>query len=235
MQPLPYSPAQDVAVPMPAWLAAYERHVHDLRETGRMLHARGWSLGTSSNYSVVVQRDPIRILITASGKDKGRLCPSDFVLVDGQGTPVVADQEKSSAETLLHCVLAEQSDVGSILHTHSVWGTLLSDFHFAEDGFVIEDFEMLKGLEGITSHEHRVWIPILDNSQDIAALSDVVRQRLADGETLPHGFLLRQHGLYTWGHDLFAARRHVEIFEFLFECVARKMALQGVLPSASVH
>ena len=94
---------------------------------------------------------------------------------------------------------------------------------------------MLKGLEGITSHDHRVWIPILDNSQDIAALSEIVRQRLSEGDTLPHGFLLRQHGLYTWGRDLFAARRHVEIFEFLFECVARKMTLQGMLPSASIH
>ena len=135
MELIPFTPAPEVAEPLPECLAAYEPHVQDLRETGRMFHARGWSLGTSSNYSVVVQRDPVQILITASGKDKGRLQPSDFVLVDGQGEHVVSEQAKSSAETLLHCVLAEQADVGSILHTHSVWGTLLSEFHFAEDGF----------------------------------------------------------------------------------------------------
>jgi ribulose-5-phosphate 4-epimerase/fuculose-1-phosphate aldolase len=37
-----------------------------------------------------------------------------------------------------------------------------------------------------------------------------------------HGFLLSRHGLYTWGRDLAEARRHVEIFEFLFEAVARE-------------
>jgi hypothetical protein len=27
---------------------------------------------------------------------------------------------------------------------------------------------MLKGLDGVTTHEHREWIPILPNSQDMA-------------------------------------------------------------------
>ncbi|MEL7265147.1 MAG: class II aldolase/adducin family protein, partial [Planctomycetota bacterium] len=41
-------------------------------------------------------------------------------------------------------------------------------------------------------------------------------------DILQYGFLIRGHGLYTWGRDLFAARRHVEIFEFLFDCVCRE-------------
>ena len=49
---------------------------------------------------------------------------------------------------MLHVVLAEQNDIGCILHTHSVWGTLLSDHFFENGGFEIEGFEMLKGLEG---------------------------------------------------------------------------------------
>jgi methylthioribulose-1-phosphate dehydratase len=36
-----------------------------------------------------------------------------------------------------------------------------------------------------------------------------------------HGFLLREHGLYTWGQSLREAKRHVEILEFLVEVVAR--------------
>jgi methylthioribulose-1-phosphate dehydratase len=42
---------------------------------------------------------------------------------------------------------------------------------------------------------------------------------------MTHGFLIRGHGLYTWGKDVFSARRHVEIYEFLFECLIRKMSL----------
>jgi ribulose-5-phosphate 4-epimerase/fuculose-1-phosphate aldolase len=36
-----------------------------------------------------------------------------------------------------------------------------------------------------------------------------------------HAFLLRRHGLYTWGDTLLQAVRHVEIVEFLLEAVAR--------------
>lgn len=202
--------------------------VDDLRDTGRMLHSRGWSLGTSSNYSVVLEREPLELLLTASGKDKGRLERRDFVRVDERGHRVerpadnFALENKPSAETLLHVVLAELPDVGAVLHTHSVWGTLLSDRYFDEGGLEIEGFEMLKGLEGNTTHEMKEWVPIFDNTQDIAALADELRTRLHDREQpIKHGFLIRKHGLYTWGRNLAAARRHIEVFEFLFECIGR--------------
>jgi methylthioribulose-1-phosphate dehydratase len=40
-----------------------------------------------------------------------------------------------------------------------------------------------------------------------------------------HGFLLREHGLYTWGATVQEAKRHVEILEFLLEAVARASAM----------
>ena len=67
-------------------------NIEVLRETGAMFYERGWSLGTSSNYSVVTDRDPLELLITASGKDKGRLQSDDFVRVDGEGRPCTPDQ-----------------------------------------------------------------------------------------------------------------------------------------------
>jgi methylthioribulose-1-phosphate dehydratase len=36
-----------------------------------------------------------------------------------------------------------------------------------------------------------------------------------------HGFLIAGHGLYTWGSTLAEARRHVEVFEFLFALALR--------------
>jgi methylthioribulose-1-phosphate dehydratase len=46
-------------------------------------------------------------------------------------------------------------------------------------------------------------------------------RKLLDRETSAHAFLLHRHGLYTWGHTLRDAERHVEILEFLFEAVGR--------------
>ena len=207
-------------------LAGLESQIDALRECGQVFWQRGWSVGTSSNYSAVVSRDPIELVVTASGMDKGRLSREDFVRVGESGQPSSEGQPKSSAETMLHVMLARQDDVGAILHTHSVWATLLSDLFAGEGGFEITGYEMLKGLAGVTTHEHVEYVPIFENTQDIPALADEVEDRLFSQQTnFIHGFLIRQHGLYTWGETVEDARRHVEIYEFLFECIARRMQL----------
>ena len=207
-------------------LTNYTAQVDALCETGHWLWQRGFSLGTSSNYSVVVNREPLELLLTASGKDKGHLTRGDFVIVDAQGKPTAPGQPKSSAETLLHTVAAEQPGVGAILHTHSVYSTILSDLFF-EQGYVeISGYEMLKGLAGVTTHEHTWRMEIFENTQDIPRLAEQVRRRLNDPtKPLTHGYLIRKHGLYTWGVDLAEARRHIEIIEFLLECTYRRRML----------
>ncbi len=224
---LPSIPADDP-------LSGLEPQIDALRDCGRLFFARGWSVGTSSNYSVVLGRAPLELLVTASGMDKGRLSRQDFVRVAADGQPAVGGQPKSSAETMLHVALAERPDVNAVLHTHSVWSTLLSDLYAADGGFEIEGYEMLKGLEGVRTHEHREWVHVFENTQDIPALADEVRRLLDDPRRpLAHGFLIRRHGLYTWGRSVDDARRHVEIFEFLLECVVRRMILTGALPPSA--
>jgi len=216
-------------------LAGLVEQIDALREVGAMFWQRGWSVGTSSNYSVVVSRDPLELLVTASGKDKGRLTRGDFVRIGASGKPVADGQPKSSAETLLHVVAARQPGVGAVLHTHSIWSTLLSDLFQPQGGFEISGYEMLKGFEGVKTHEHTSWVEIFDNTQDIPVLAEQVRERMNDAaKPLAHGYLIHKHGLYTWGRDLDEARRHVEIFEFLLECVARRMILAGELKSNGV-
>ena len=203
------------------------RHlIADLTETGHDFHRRGWSLGTSSNYSVVVSRDPLTLLMTGSGFDKGRLQPEQFLLVDEHAVAVGETTLKPSAEALLHTALARHGAV-AVLHTHSVAATVLSE-HFLKDGSLrIAGYEMLKGLSGITTHESEAVIEIFPNTQDIASLATVIEGRLADSTNpLRHGFLMAGHGLYTWGESLAAARRQIEVLEFLFEVVMQKRLLR---------
>ena len=207
-------------------------HVDSLQAIGREFHARGWSLGTSSNYSVVLSRSPLELLVTASGKDKSALGRDDFVRVDATGRVCDGSDRRSSAETLLHCTITELvPSVGAVLHTHSVWGTLLSRADLPAGSLRIEGYEMLKGLEGIATHATHVDVPIFANTQDMGELSARIRERFAGldfaapGRPPLHGFLIAGHGLYTWGRDLGEARRQIEIYEFLFECVARARTL----------
>lgn len=190
-----------------------------LSSIGREFHTRGWARGTSGNYSAILHRDPLKLIITSSGLDKSALAASDFLEIDGESR-VLRGKGKPSAETFLHLAIARGRDVGCILHTHSVWSTLLSERHSSAGGMAIAGYEMLKGLEGITTHAHREWIPIVENSQNIPALSEKVTALLKRTPDV-HGFLLSGHGLYTWGTDIAQARRHVEILEFLLEVVGR--------------
>ena len=192
-----------------------------IAELARLCYARGWAPGTSGNFSVTVSRDPLRLAITASGVDKGALTAGDIVEIDAHGT-VVAGSGRPSAEASLHLAIAQGRGAGAVLHTHSIWSTIISEA--AEDGLAIEGYEMLKGLDGVSSHEHREWLPVLENTQDWAAAAPRVEGVLAEHPEA-HGFLIRRHGLYTWGRDLAGARRQLETFEFLFEVIGRKRGM----------
>lgn len=191
-----------------------------LSQVGRRFYDRGWALGTSGNFSAVVSRDPLRLAITSSGVSKRELAPRHILLCDEQGAVAGRKPGKPSAETFLHIEIARRRKAGAVLHTHSVWSTMLSDRHAAAGGAALEGYEMLKGLSGVTSHEHREWIPVLENDQDMRRLSQAVAGTLEKHETA-HAFLLRRHGLYTWGATLEEAERHVEILEFLMEAECR--------------
>jgi methylthioribulose-1-phosphate dehydratase len=193
-----------------------------LVEIARQSYARGWVLGTSGNFSAVVSRDPLRLAITTSGVDKGTLTAREIVEIDEHGR-VVAGSGRPSAEAGLHLAIARVRGAAAVLHTHSIWSTILSDAA-TRDGLAIEGYEMLKGLDRVATHEHREWLPILDNTQDWAAAVPQVEAMLTE-QPKAHGFLIRRHGLYTWGRDLAEAKRHMETLEFLFEVIGRKRGI----------
>jgi len=199
--------------------ARFARLAAGLAEIGRNFYERGWVFGTSGNFSAVVSKDPLRLAITSTGLDKGDLDAKHFLEIDERAR-VVRGDGKPSAETGLHLAIVRTRGAGAVLHTHSLWSTVLSDAHAAAGALTIEGFEMLKGLEGVQTHQHRETLPIFENSQDIAQLATQVQKRLESDPSI-HGFLLRRHGLYTWGRDLAEAKRHVEILEFLLEALGR--------------
>ena len=191
-----------------------------LVSVARGFYGRGWLMGTSGNLSAVVEREPLRLAITASGVDKGELTAEQVLLVDDAVQLVKESAKKPSDESLLHVRIVKERGAGAVLHTHSIWNTIFSDLHAKYGGVKIEGFEMLKGLAGVRSHEHSEWLPIVDNSQDMPALADTISKTL-NAHPSAHGFLIKRHGLYTWGDDLAQAKRHIEILEFLLETMGQ--------------
>ncbi|WP_065759879.1 methylthioribulose 1-phosphate dehydratase [Pseudomonas defluvii] len=195
----------------------------EIIEAGRFLYGRGWSPATSSNYSTRLSAD--QALLTVSGKHKGQLGVDDVLATDLAGNSLEPGK-KPSAETLLHTQLyAWRADIGAVLHTHSVNATVLSRVT-AGDYLVFEDYELQKAFSGISTHESTVQVPIFENDQDIARLAAKVQPWL---EAHPDcvGYLIRGHGLYTWGPRMSDALRQVEAFEFLFECELKVRSVTG--------
>jgi len=192
----------------------------ELAAIGRRFYGRGWVQGTSGNFSAVVSREPLRLAITASSVHKGQLRDAHIIEIDGEADIVGTRTRAPSAEALLHLEVVRRRGAGGVLHTHSIWGTILSGAGPHRDFLTIDGFEMLKGLSGVRTHTHVERIPIIDNDQDMSRLARVVGDTL-DRNPEAHAFLLRRHGLYTWGDTLADAERHVEILEFLFEAIGR--------------
>ncbi|WP_216904896.1 methylthioribulose 1-phosphate dehydratase [Synechococcus sp. CCY 9618] len=190
------------------------------------IHRRGWCDGTGGNFSSVLERSPLALLMAPSGVDKGSVAPDSLIVVDEIGA-VIAGEGRASAETALHLAIVSGTAAGAVLHTHSQAGTLLSEHYAAEGELELRDLEMLKGLEGIRSHATRVALPVLANDQDISRLSALAGPLLP---AAPHGLLIAGHGLYAWGADLTIAVRHLEILEFLLEQHWRQLLLAALAP-----
>ncbi|WP_017293451.1 methylthioribulose 1-phosphate dehydratase [Geminocystis herdmanii] len=203
--------------------------IHSIIETANFLDSKGWTPATSSNFS---QRlDNNYCAITVSGKHKGRLTPDDIMVVDLQGKP--QDEKKPSAETLLHTSLyAENSDIGAVLHTHSLNSTLLT-LVTDNSSWKLAGYELLKAFNGISTHESSIAqrhfvleLPIFANTQDIASLADEVIEYL--NKKIPcWGYLIRGHGVYTWGKDMTETLRHLEAIEYLIQCELEVMRIKG--------
>jgi methylthioribulose-1-phosphate dehydratase len=200
----------------------FQRAAEVISAVGRELHSQGWSTATSSNYSLRLNSECCAI--TTSGKDKGRLAPRDIMVVGLDGQAITP--QTPSAETLLHTRLYQQNPrICAVLHTHSKTATLIGRICRNQSVLELQGYELLKAFSGITTHETVVTVPIFDNTQDIDKLAFQVSQYL-DEFPQTYGYLIRGHGLYTWGKDMREAQRHLEAFEFLLGCELEMLKLQ---------
>jgi len=199
---------------------ALQRCAEEIVSVGKKLYLRGWTPATSSNFSSRLDQD--FCAITVSGKDKGHLLFDDVMVVDMAGVP--QEDKKPSAETLLHTQLyTRDPNIGAVLHTHSLAATVLS-MALSGNALVLRNYELQKAFAGVTTHESELVIPIFDNSQDIATLAvNVERWFVANGQGV--AYIIRGHGVYTWGKTMADCERHLEALEFLLDCELQRIRL----------
>ncbi|MEV8630312.1 methylthioribulose 1-phosphate dehydratase [Streptosporangium sp. NPDC051023] len=172
----------------------------------------GWMRGTSGNISEVVGRDPLRLVVTASGLDKGELTAADVAVVGPAGEAVHVEgvePRRPSAEAGLHARVAALTGADAIVHVHTL-NSVVAGHHWP-GGVPLRDVEMLKGI-GRLAHDDEVVVPVIANSQDMAELGDRFEEAYAPRTP---AVIVAGHGLYTWGRDLGHARHVTECVEWL--------------------
>jgi methylthioribulose-1-phosphate dehydratase len=202
----------DVAIP--------NQTVEAIAAIGRFAAARGWVPATSGNFSARI--DATTAAITRSGIDKGNIHSDDLIAIAVDG-PLPAGV---SAETPLHAARYRgDAATGAIVHVHTVSATVLSRADEPRGYVELEGYEMHKSLQGITTHESIVRLPVFANDQDTSALAERIEAQLGRTPAVP-GYLLAGHGLYAWGATMVDARRHLEGLEFLLQCALEERRLR---------
>lgn len=197
----------------------FARRSAELIAAGQTLYTLGMVPATSGNFSARLTNGDIAI--TVSGRHKGRMIEEDIMRIDARGQSL--DGRRSSAETALHIQIYERVPAArAVLHPHSVNATLLS--RLAGEFLILQDYELLKAFPGVDSHDCSVTVPVFENDQNIERLARKVDQYM-QSEGPIHGYLIGGHGFYTWGESVEDALRHVEAFEFLFQC---ELMMRGV-------
>lgn len=187
----------------------------DLVACVRLLHDKGHSPGTSTNYSYKVA--PNEIWVSRSGIDKSNITEEDFLSVNEFGEPNnLLNLVRPSAETLIHCILYNLfPDTMVVLHSHAVYPIALTANSKGKQ-LTFSGYEMQKGFFGTSTHEGNIHIPVLENSQEMEYFKQELTYRMPE---LTHGvFMIRKHGFYAWGPTLFQAKRHLESFDYLCQC-----------------
>jgi methylthioribulose-1-phosphate dehydratase len=196
--------------------------IQQIIAVGQRLDRRGFAPATSGNYSARIDE---RIAITTSGSHKGRLTPADVMLVDAAGRAL--DKGTPSAETPLHLALYRlYPRVDAVLHVHAVAAVTLTRFLPGSAQLTFDGYEMLKVFPGVTTHDTRIAIPVFDNSQDTSALAQQITARL-ERQTAPPAYLIRGHGINTWGASVAEAERIFEGVDHLMNCELQTLQLRA--------
>ncbi|MCD7947921.1 MAG: class II aldolase/adducin family protein [Oscillospiraceae bacterium] len=188
-------------------------------EYGKKLVTSRLSTGTFGNISVF-DRSKNLLAISPSGMDYFATSPEDVVILDPDGT-IVDGSRKPSSELDLHCILyRNRPDVGAVVHTHSLFATVLSCMHWS-----IEQIHYLiayAGHEVPCTRYHPFGTPELAEAAWAAMGNEV------------NACLLGNHGLLAVGGTLSFAFDVAQQMEFVAQLTYyTRLAGGGVLLSSA--
>ena len=193
----------------------------------RQFHGRGWVSGTGGG--ICGPSDDGGLLLAPTGVHKELIRPDEFFTVDPSDGHVVRSPERTDLRpsecNAIFCLTHRSRGAWSVVHSHGLSTVLAADLAVdaGADHIAIRDLEMLKGIPDVTNTDVHL-VPVIRNTPRERELVDQLDTVFADPRfAAAHAVLVRDHGAYIWGDDVMDAKRHTEVYHFLFEAtVARR-------------
>lgn len=204
-----------------------QRNLHQLAELVRKLNLTGHNPATSGNYSHRSDENKNYAFVSETGIDKGQFSENNFIPLNihTKDSHDFYKGRRSSDETDVHLAIFQATDANCVLHSHMVEALHFCDLHRGKAFADLKGLELLKGFKGITSHETIVQIPIFENTQNIEELAMSIKPSLTLDKNC-YGVLLAGHGIYVWGNTVSEAKRHLEVFEYIFKYYINRRLLE---------
>jgi methylthioribulose-1-phosphate dehydratase len=199
----------------------------DLISAARHFYLKGWMVGTAGNLSAKL--DDGSFWITASGRSKGELQPTDFVRMaaDGKLIETGSASAKPSAETSIHeAIYRLFPNAQACYHVHSVEANLASRFT-SDEVLPLPPLEMLKGL-GVWVENPQCVMPIFANHFQVDRIAADIEQRLSDRPPDVPALLIRDHGVTVWASSPQSAFHAIELVEYIFRYIVTSYQLSVI-------
>lgn len=189
-----------------------------------MYYQRGWLPATAGNLSL---RDgESHFWITASGLDKGRLEPGDFLRIrldDGSPDFTQKPNQKPSAETSIHrAIYNNHPEAGSVFHIHNP-DSLKIQPGLKPDSpiklWTVPPTELVKAM-GFWDENPKLFLPIVYNYskvEEIARAMEKYFQETKGRDDFLPAVLVENHGPSIWGKDTEETHRHLEAMEYILK------------------
>jgi len=195
-----------------------------LVELLRAFYDKGWISGTGGG--ICGPADDGGLLLAPTGVHKERVGVDDFFVVDPADGHVVKPPPDASLRpsecNAIFCLAARERGARSVVHSHALSAVLAGDLAGEADHVEIRDLEMLKGIREVGNRDVHL-VPVVRNTPREPELVDQISAAFADPRfERSFALVVTDHGAYIWGDDVWEAKRHAEVYHFLFEATVAR-------------
>ena len=199
-------------------------------------YRRGWVSGTGGG--ICGPADGGGLLLAPTGVHKERVRTEEFFTVDPSDGRVLRSPERDDLRpsecNSIFCLTHRARGAWSVVHSHALAAVLAGDVAVANhaDHLAIRDLEMLKGIPGVSNTDVHL-VPVIRNTPREPELVGQFEAAFADPRFgAARAIVVRDHGAYIWGADIWEAKRHTEVYHYLFAAVVARHD-RGHRPSAT--